>query len=64
MTRSAESNFAARLVHRLGANSGLIDAATGARLQAQEVPDLVVGFAAGFLAVGLGRVIASCSVAV
>jgi acyl-CoA synthetase (AMP-forming)/AMP-acid ligase II len=51
--KSAESNFAGRLVSRLGPNSHLIDAASGQTVPAKEVPNLVVGFAAGFLSAGL-----------
>ena len=53
MKASAESNFAGRLVRRLGANSHLIDAATGEKISAAEVAGLVVGAAAGFLSAGL-----------
>jgi acyl-CoA synthetase (AMP-forming)/AMP-acid ligase II len=62
---SSECNFAARLVERLGKNSDLVDAATGQTFPAAEVPGLIVGFAAGFLSLGLrpgDRVLISCGV--
>lgn len=61
----SEWNFAGRLVKRLGAKSDLIDAATAQTLPAADVPSLIVGFAAGFLSVGLrpgNRVLISCGV--
>ncbi len=61
----SEGNFAGRLVERLGAKSDLIDAATAQTLPAADVPSLIVGFAAGFLSVGLrpgNRVLISCGV--
>jgi acyl-CoA synthetase (AMP-forming)/AMP-acid ligase II len=60
---SNDSNFAGRLLRRLGENSHLIDATTGQTLSGREVPGLVVGFAAGFLSAGLqagDRVLISC----
>ena len=63
MHRSAEHNFAGRLVQRLGEKSALIDAATGRAFSGQELPDLFAGFAAGFLSIGLhpgDRVLISC----
>jgi len=60
---SSDSNFAGRLLRRLGENSHLIDAATGQTLSGKEVPGLIVGFAAGFLSAGLqadDRVLISC----
>lgn len=53
MKESAESNFAGRLVRRLGPHSQLIDAATGETFSAAEIRDLTVGAAAGFLSAGL-----------
>src|SRR5437870_2623640 len=38
----------------MGENSHLIDAATWQTLPGKEVPDLIAGFAAGFLSAGLG----------
>jgi acyl-CoA synthetase (AMP-forming)/AMP-acid ligase II len=64
VTRSPKSNFAARLVQRLGSNSCLIDAATDEHRIAAEVPELVVGFAAHLLLAGLkpgDRILVSCS---
>ncbi len=63
MCASNDSNFAGRLLRRLGENSHLIDAATGQTLPGKEVPGLIVGFAAGFLSAGLqagDRVLISC----
>lgn len=63
MRASSDSNFAGRLLQRLGENSHLIDAATGQTLPGKEVPGLIVGFAAGFLSNGLqagDRVLLSC----
>jgi acyl-CoA synthetase (AMP-forming)/AMP-acid ligase II len=63
MRSSSEWNFAGRLVDRLGENSVLIDAATGQTFPASEIAGLIVGFAAGFLSIGLrpkDRVLVSC----
>ncbi len=63
MCGSNDSNFAGRLLRRLGENSHLIDAATGQTLSGKEVPGLIVGFAAGFLSAGLqadDQVLISC----
>lgn len=63
MRGSTDSNFAGRLLQRLGQNSQLIDAATGQTIPGKEVPGLIVGFAAGFLSAGLqagDRVLISC----
>ena len=63
MHLSSEWNFAGRLVARLGENSDLMDAATGENVPAKDVPELIVGFAAGFLAIGLkpgDHVLLSC----
>ena len=63
MCGSSDSNFAGRLLRRLGENSHLIDAATGQTLSGKEVPGLIVGFAGGFLSAGLqagDRVLISC----
>jgi acyl-CoA synthetase (AMP-forming)/AMP-acid ligase II len=60
---SNDSNFAGRLLRRLGENSHLIDAATGQTLSGKEIPGLVAGFAAGFLSADLqagDRVLISC----
>ena len=63
MCGSNDSNFAGRLLRRLGENSHLIDAATGQTLSGREVPGLIVGFAFGFLSAALqagDRVLISC----
>jgi acyl-CoA synthetase (AMP-forming)/AMP-acid ligase II len=53
MSPSVESNFAGRLLRRLGAGSHLTDAATGTKISASEIPPLVAGMATGFLSAGL-----------
>src|ERR1700677_2209069 len=53
MSPSVESNFAGRLLRRLGAGSHLTDAATGTKISAGEISALTVGMAAGFLSAGL-----------
>ena len=53
MHKSNEWNFAGRLVQGLGQNSCLIDAATGQMFPGRDVPELIVGFAARFLSIGL-----------
>lgn len=61
---SSASNFAARLLQRMGENSNLIDAATGQVFSSEEVSRLIVGHAIGFLSAGLhtgDRVLISCS---
>ena len=63
MHRSTEHNFAGRLVQRLGEKSALIDAATGRVFSGRDLPALFVGFAAGFLSIGLqagDRVLITC----
>jgi len=63
VNRSKEWNFAGRLVRRLGENSHLVDAAAGQTLRGRDVAGSIVGFAAGFLSVGLqagDRVLISC----
>jgi len=63
VSKSNEWNFAGRLVRRLGENSHLADAATGQTLRGRDVASSIVGFAAGFLSVGLqagDRVLISC----
>ena len=63
MRGSTDSNFAGRLLQRLGENSNLIDAATGQAIPGNEVPGLIAGFAAGFLSAGFqagDRVLISC----
>ena len=53
MNESPESNFAGRLVRRLGPSSQLIDAASGEIISGAEIGRLIVGAAAGFLSGGL-----------
>lgn len=53
MSPSVESNFAGRLLRRLGVGSHLTDAATGTKISAGEISALTVGMAAGFLSAGL-----------
>lgn len=53
MPKCCETNFAGRLVQRLGETSCLIDAAKGQTITGRELPGLIVGFAAGFLSAGL-----------
>jgi len=64
MKGSPEGNFAARLVERLGQDSELLDAPSGERLAAAELPAAIRDFAASFAAAGLGRgerVLIGCS---
>ena len=63
MPNCSETNFAGRLVQRLGEASCLIDAAKGQTIAGRELPGLIVGFAAGFLSAGLRpgeRVLLGC----
>jgi acyl-CoA synthetase (AMP-forming)/AMP-acid ligase II len=63
--KSSDGNFAGRLVQRLGSNSCLVDAATGHALSGRDVARLVLGFAAGFLSLGVrsgDRLLISCGV--
>jgi len=53
VNESPESNFAGRLVRRLGPSSQLIDAASGEIISGAEIGRLIVGAAAGFLSGGL-----------
>ena len=64
MAGSAQSNFAARLVERLGQGAELIDAPSGERLAAAELAAAISDFAATFAAAGLehgDRVLIGCS---
>jgi acyl-CoA synthetase (AMP-forming)/AMP-acid ligase II len=59
-----ETNFAGRLLHRLGANSELIDAPSQQTIRRDEIRASVQGAAAGFLSAGLrsgDRVLVGCS---
>src|SRR5215472_2049616 len=58
-----DSNFAARLVDRLGENSALIESASGQTFQAAEILGYIAGFAKQFLSAGLrpdDRIVISC----
>jgi len=64
MNGSAQCNFAARLVERLGRGSELLDAASGERFAAAKLPAAIQDFAASFAAVGLEpgeRVLIGCN---
>jgi len=64
MTASAEQNFAARLVSRLGPCSYLIDAATGITIPPEDVARLIVAYGACLRSAGLepgDRVLIGCS---
>ena len=63
MSRSNECNFTGFLLKKLGPHSSLIDAATRHEFPASQVPDFIVGFAAGFLSTGMqrgDRILISC----
>ena len=55
MSHPAQCNFAARLVERLGPASELLDAQSGERIAAAELPTVIADFAATFAAAGLQR---------
>jgi acyl-CoA synthetase (AMP-forming)/AMP-acid ligase II len=62
-TQSRECNFAGRLVKRLGADSCLIDAASGEIIKSDEIARKIRGFAAAFVSNGLlagDRILISC----
>jgi len=64
VTASAESNFAGRLVKRLGPGSCLIDAATGRTISPEELPRLIASHGAALISAGLtpgDRVLIGCS---
>ena len=64
MAGSAHYNFAARLVERLGPGAELLDAPSGERLAAAELPATIAAFAATFAAAGLkqgDRVLIGCN---
>jgi acyl-CoA synthetase (AMP-forming)/AMP-acid ligase II len=59
------SNFAARLIERLGQNSALIESSSGQTFSAAEISGYIAGFANQFLSAGLrldDRVLISCGV--
>ena len=63
MPNCSETNFAGRLVQRLGESSWLIDAAKGQTVAGRDASSLIVGFASGFLSSGLrpgDRVLLGC----
>ncbi|SPF40203.1 Acyl-CoA synthetase (AMP-forming)/AMP-acid ligase II [Candidatus Sulfotelmatobacter kueseliae] len=65
MRNGIEGNFARCLVERLGETSCLIDAATGQTVPSHDLPNLIVGFAAGLRSAGLGpgdRMLVGCRV--
>jgi acyl-CoA synthetase (AMP-forming)/AMP-acid ligase II len=64
VTASAEWNFAARLVKRLGPCSYLIDAATGRTICPEDLPRLIAAYGATLISAGLkegDRVLIGCS---
>jgi len=64
MAGSTQWNFAAHLVERLGQGAELIDAPSGERLAAAELPATIADFAATFAATGLehgDRVLIGCN---
>lgn len=64
MHKCSEANFAGLLVQRLGQASSLIDAANGETISAADLPQRIIGFAAGFLASGLqpgDRILVACA---
>ena len=64
MTPTAEWNFAARLVERLGPYSYLIDAATGRTISPEDLPRLIEAHGASLISAGLrqgDRLVIGCS---
>jgi acyl-CoA synthetase (AMP-forming)/AMP-acid ligase II len=64
VTASAESNFAGRLVERLGSDSCLIDAATGRTIGVEELSRSIKAYGASLLVAGLmpgDRVLIGCA---
>jgi acyl-CoA synthetase (AMP-forming)/AMP-acid ligase II len=64
MTPTAECNFAARLVRRLGPCSYLIDAATGRTIYPDDLPRLIKAYGATLISAGLtqgDRLLIGCS---
>jgi acyl-CoA synthetase (AMP-forming)/AMP-acid ligase II len=65
VTATAETNFAGRLVNRLGPYSHLIDAATGRTICPETLPRLIAACGASLISAGLSqgdRVLIGCSV--
>jgi acyl-CoA synthetase (AMP-forming)/AMP-acid ligase II len=64
MPATAESNFAGRLVKRLGSGSCLIDAATGRTISPEDLPRLIAAYGSSLISAGLkegDRVLIGCS---
>lgn len=64
MAASCASNFAGRIVERLGPGSRLIDAATGQKIDGEQLPGLIAAYGAAFLSAGVDagdRVLIGCS---
>jgi acyl-CoA synthetase (AMP-forming)/AMP-acid ligase II len=64
MTANSGNNFAGRLVMRLGEHSCLIDAATGVSIGPSDLPQIIIGFGANLLFVGLkpgDRILIGCT---
>lgn len=64
MTASLNSNFAGRVVERLGAGSSIIDAATGYTIDGEELPRAIAAFGTAFKSAGLkagDRVLIGCA---
>lgn len=64
MTANCNSNFAGRLVERLGSRSCIIDAATGHTVHGEELPRLIAAYGAAFISTGLtngDRVLIGCA---
>ena len=61
------SNFAGRIVLRIGEDASLIDAPAGTEYRGAEIRDRIAGFAAGFLEAGLrpgDRILIRCGITV
>jgi len=61
------SNFAGRIVLRIGENASLIDAPAGMEYRGTEIRDRIAGFASGFLEAGLrpgDRILIRCGITV
>jgi len=64
MSNLTTSNFAGRLVERLGPSSSMIDAATGRTISAEDLPRLIAASASSLISAGLvkgDRVLIGCS---
>jgi acyl-CoA synthetase (AMP-forming)/AMP-acid ligase II len=61
---TSEQNFAGRLVAHLGQSSDLIDAASGRKISAEDLPRLIAAYGASLISAGLtkgDRVLIGCS---